>query len=183
MRKLKNSLAVLIAGFLALGCGGRIASSIGGGAAGTSSGGNDGSAGLGSGAGGAGTACQPVYNDISAGQGPKSGLGAPSAVIDASNEKLLVVTANGANFNKPALVRCNLDGRACTYNDISAGADADSGWTPSAVIDTTNGKLLVVTAIDAPAGLNPSFFRCNLDGTACTHSSLPGEGFSPTAMI
>ncbi|HEY3233648.1 MAG TPA: hypothetical protein VGJ84_02960 [Polyangiaceae bacterium] len=76
--------------------------------------------------------------------------GDPSAVIDTMNGELLVVTLDRANSYKPALFRCNLDGTACTYTDISGGQGADSGWQPSAVIDTTNAKLLVST----PNGAN-----------------------------
>jgi hypothetical protein len=67
-------------------------------------------------------------------------------VIDAINAKLLVVTTNDANSGKPALFRCNLDGTGCTYTDISAGQGTGSGFGPSAVIDTINDKLLVLTA-------------------------------------
>ncbi len=139
-----------------------------------------------------GTDC--TYTDISAGQPTDSGF-YPSAVIDTANSKLLVVTMDKHNFNKPALFRCNLDGTGCTYTDISAGQPTDSGFYPSAVIDTANRKLLVVT--EDMANFNkPTLFRCNLDGTGCTYtdisagqpveSSAPGGAdfpLSPSAVI
>ena len=131
-----------------------------------------------------GSAC--TYTDISAGQGANSGE-TPSAVVDTVNGKLLVVTNNGATGSKASLFRCNLDGTACTHTDISAGQSSLSGATPSAVIDTTNGKLLVVTN-DGANGHRPSLFRCNLDGTGCTHTDLSGGavgvyGNDPFAVI
>ncbi|HEY3233647.1 MAG TPA: hypothetical protein VGJ84_02955, partial [Polyangiaceae bacterium] len=131
-----------------------------------------------------GTGC--AYADISAGQGTHSGLN-PSAVIDAANARLLVVTNNGRNSHKPALFRCNLDGTGCTYTDISAGQGEFSGSHPSAVIDSTNRKLLVV-AENGANSYKPALFRCNLDGTGCTYTDIsagqgPNSGDSPTALI
>jgi uncharacterized protein YlzI (FlbEa/FlbD family) len=130
-----------------------------------------------------GTAC--THTDISVGQGQNSGT-LPSAVIDAKNGKLLVVTQNIANGEKTGLFRCNLDGTACTHTDISAGQGGLSGQTPVAVIDVINGKLLVVTQNNANSG-RPSLFRCNFDGTACTHTDISvgqgNSGNSPSAVI
>ena len=132
-----------------------------------------------------------TYVDISAGRGANSG-GHPSAVIDAVAGKLLVVTdddsdsASGVGHHL-GLFRCNLDGSSCTYANISAGQGAGSGTTPSAVIDAVNGKLLVATNNGAN-GNKPSLFRCNLDGTACTHVDMSdgqnaSSGFFPSAVI
>lgn len=109
-----------------------------------------------------------VYTDISAGQGMNSAgiYGRPSASIDTTNQKLLVVTENGANASKPALFRCNLDGSACGYTDISVGQGMNSGRYPSLVIDAANQKLLAVTS----TGL----FRCNLDGGNCAFADIYG---------
>src|SRR5262249_33036462 len=85
-----------------------------------------------------------TYNDISARQPRGSGLH-PSALVETVNGKLLVVTEDGANLSKPALFQCNLDGTGCTYADISAGEGAKSGLNPSAVLDPSNSRLLVVT--------------------------------------
>ncbi|HEY3233602.1 MAG TPA: hypothetical protein VGJ84_02730, partial [Polyangiaceae bacterium] len=132
-----------------------------------------------------GTAC--THTDISAGQGFGSGDD-PSAVIDTVNRKLLVVTTNGDVYtSKPSLFRCNLDGTACTHTDISAGLGPGSGYTPSAVIDTVNSKLLVVTDNYANSG-KPWLFRCNLDGTACTHTNISAgqgiaSGYWPSAVL
>jgi hypothetical protein len=106
--------------------------------------------------------------DISAGQPAQSG-GSPSAVIDAANGKLLVVTQDGANSNRPSLFRCNLDGTGCTWTDISAGQLANSCVTPSALIDMADGKLLVATTDNFGT---PGLFRCNLDGTGCAYTSM-----------
>jgi hypothetical protein len=62
------------------------------------------------------------------------------------NGKLLVATNDRANDSKPALTRCNLDGTACAWADISSGRLANSGTTPSAVIDPVHHALLVVTS-------------------------------------
>jgi hypothetical protein len=122
-----------------------------------------------------GTGC--TYTDISAGQGANSG-GTPSAMIDTVNKKLLVVTQNGANSYKPALFRCNLDGTGCTYRDISAGQDKlDQDSPPSAVIDTSNAKLLVVTTLGDTYGISnkPSLFRCNLGRGARSRTFRPAK--------
>jgi hypothetical protein len=68
-----------------------------------------------------------------------------SAVIDSVGSKLLIVTLSNDDHHKPVLYRCELDGTGCSYQDISAGQGRDSGWSPSAVIDSTARKLLVVT--------------------------------------
>ncbi|HEY3237484.1 MAG TPA: hypothetical protein VGJ84_22385, partial [Polyangiaceae bacterium] len=190
---LRFAAVVIISGFTQ-GCGGHIehdAFTIGDGAAGTSSGvGSGGSAGLG----GGGMVSQPniwdppcmSYTDIAAGQGTGSGY-FPSAVIDSTNTKLLVITRNDANSNKPALFRCNLDGTGCAYTDISAGQGSISGYGPSAVIDMINAKLLVVIYNGANSG-KPALYRCNLDGTGCMFTDIstgqgPGSGACPSAVI
>ena len=131
-----------------------------------------------------GTSCG--HTDISAGQGTSSGQ-SPSAVIDTVNSKLLVVTDDGANSDKPALFRCNLDGTSCAYVDISAGQGANSGYNPSAVIDTTNGKLLAVTQNGANSNRS-ALFRCNLDGTSCSYVDISAShagtsGMFPSARV
>jgi hypothetical protein len=120
-----------------------------------------------------GTNC--LHTDLSAGQGIDSG-NYPFPLIDALHEKLLIITRNGANNGKPSLFRCNLDGTNCLHTDISAGQGIDSGYLPSAVLDYTNGKLLVV-ASNWANGSKPSLFRCNLDGTSCIHTDISaGQG-------
>jgi hypothetical protein len=131
-----------------------------------------------------GTGC--TYSDISAGQGLFS-VSHPSAAIDSANGKILVATVNGDNGNRPGLFRCNLDGTRCTYSDISAGQPGNSGYDPSAVIDSANGKLLVVTT-NGDYARRPALFRCNLDGTGCTYSDLSaGQGDNtgsyPSALV
>lgn len=131
-----------------------------------------------------GTSCS--FIDISAGQPALSGE-QPSAVIDTTNGKLLVVTTNGANDNKAALFRCNLDGSSCSYTDISAGQAGNSGRYPTALIDAVNQKLLVVAKSGIDNGL--SLVRCELDGSACAVTDIDaatgfgGGNGNPSAII
>ncbi|TGL88538.1 chitobiase [Leptospira congkakensis] len=134
-----------------------------------------------------GTNATGTYVDISAGQGTESGV-KPILLIDQVNRKLLVVTINKANNSKPSLFRCNLDGTSCVHTDISSGQGGDAAdVSASAVIDHFNGKLLVV----APNGANDrklSLYRCNLDGTSCTHTDISAgqgidSGLFPSAVI
>ena len=121
-----------------------------------------------------GSAC--VHKYLSAGEGPNSGL-FPSAAIDVANQKLLVVTQHGLYpGGQPGLFRCDLDGFNCLYSDISAGQGAESGADPSVAVDAANAKLLVVTTNYAN-GRKPGLFRCDLDGSACTHTDISG-GYS-----
>ncbi len=95
----------------------------------------------------------------------------PSAAIDHVNSKLLVVTKNDDNSSKLALFRCDTDGTNCTYTDISTSQGSNSGQNPSLAIDTTNSKLLVATQNGAN-NEKLSLFRCDLDGTDCTHTDI-----------
>lgn len=134
-----------------------------------------------------------THTDLSAGQGINSGRN-PNAAIDTVNQKFLVVARNGANDNKPSLYRCNLDGTNCTHTDISANQGTNSAgdssshkYGPKIVIDDSNQKILVVTTNDANNG-KLSLFRCNLDGSGCTHSDISaGQGnnsaFYPSLKI
>ncbi|TGK81435.1 chitobiase [Leptospira noumeaensis] len=131
-----------------------------------------------------GTSCS--HTDISAGQGNNSGL-RPNGVIDVINKKLLVTTWNNTNNGKLSLYRCNLDGTGCSHTDISAGQGTDSGARPSAIIDPINGKLLVATWNLSNTG-KLSLYRCNLDGTTCSHTDISAgqgtdSGVYPNAAI
>ena len=99
--------------------------------------------------------------------------GGAHVLIDTANAKLLVVGASIATI-KPGVVRCNLDATSCTYIDISAGQPDKSGLSPSAAIDAATGKLLVVTRNGNTEASRPGLFRCNLDGTSCTHTDISG---------
>ena len=126
------------------------------------------------------------HTDISAGQGTNSGYD-PSAVIDTTNNKFLVVTCNSFNSKKPGLFLCNLDGTSSSHIDISVGQGSESGWFPNALIDTTNSKLLVVTQNNNNS-YKPSLFRCDLDGTNCSHHDISAgqaanSGQEPNAVI
>jgi hypothetical protein len=117
-----------------------------------------------------------AHKDASSGQGGESGH-FPSAAIDEANRKLLVVTRNGASAGRPGLFRCDLDGAgACVHADISAGQGAESGNRSSLVVDAVHKKVLVVTTNNANFG-KLSLFRCNLDGSDCTHTDISaGQG-------
>jgi hypothetical protein len=127
-----------------------------------------------------------VYADISSGQ--TNLVGRPSAVIDTLNEKLLVACTNDGNNGRLSLIRCELDGTSCTHTDVSSSASAGdrNGDSPSAVIDGS-AKLIIVTT-DAMNQGKPSLFRCNLDGTACSHADIsagrgPNSGENPSAFV
>ncbi len=92
-------------------------------------------------------------------------------VLDSTNSKILIVTRS-ASTRKLMLYRCDVDGSDCEDAiDISAGQNLTSGEDPVALLDSTNSKLLVVTRNAANSG-KPSLFRCNLDGTGCTHTDI-----------
>ncbi|WP_167881215.1 chitobiase/beta-hexosaminidase C-terminal domain-containing protein [Leptospira gomenensis] len=58
----------------------------------------------------------------------------------------------------------------------SVGQGADSGQTPSAVIDPISKKLLIATQNGSNSN-KPSLFRCNLNGTSCQHFDVSsGQG-------
>lgn len=122
------------------------------------------------------------YVDISAGQPAESGH-TPKVLIDTLNSKLLVVTEDGSNQSRLGLFRCNLDGTCCNYRDISANLGARTGFTPAAVIDEVNHKLLVTAVNSATSYVN--LFRCELDGSGCTSSDVSGgvQGQSPAIVI
>ena len=105
--------------------------------------------------------------DLGAGQGNNSGLD-PAALVDAMNGKLLVAVTDMSVSEMPALVRCNLDGTACTYTDITVGQPAKA-QVASAALDVANQKVLVLATETITT---PVLYRCNLDGTACTRTVL-----------
>ena len=114
------------------------------------------------------------FSDISAGMGDLSSYaGRIAAGIDTTNSKLLAVTRNnfGTNNGRPSLFRCNLDGSSCTYTDVSAGQGSISGREPSLAIDLVNNKLFVTTS-NYTVKYVASVFKCNLDGSSCTHTNL-----------
>ncbi|MCW7479800.1 fibronectin type III domain-containing protein [Leptospira kanakyensis] len=115
--------------------------------------------------------------DISAGLGSGTGTN-PAILVDNQNSKLLTITQSEKNDYKLSLYRCNLDGSNCIFRDISAGQSNNSASYPSATIDYIEAKLLVVTYNLANSG-KLSLYRCNLDGTECTHTDLSsGQGTS-----
>jgi hypothetical protein len=138
-----------------------------------------------------GTNCN--FRDGTAGAGNSSGR-SPSPVIDKLNSKLLIVSEDesfrdaGTAVDKPLLTTCALDGSGCVGTDISAGAPNQSGFNPSAVIDSASNKLLVVTTDNTGSQGKIRLFRCNLDGSACTTSDISagqpvGSGYYPRAIL
>ncbi|MCB1193966.1 MAG: hypothetical protein H7A23_06560 [Leptospiraceae bacterium] len=102
----------------------------------------------------------------------------PSTAIDTINSKLLIATTNQDNDSKLSLFRCNLDGTNCIHTDISAGLDpvivgSGSGWYTSIAIDpnSSNPKILVATT-NYSNNKKLSLFRCDLDGSNCTHTDI-----------
>ncbi len=108
---------------------------------------------------------EATFVDISVGH--PDALAGPATLIDTINKKVLVITTDFTNLNKPILFRCNLDGTACSYIDISAGRPQSGAG--SAVIDELNSKLLVTTC---GANCGPALLRCNLDGSGCAYTDL-----------
>jgi hypothetical protein len=130
-----------------------------------------------------GTSCSYIVVSV----GPAQSGGNPSLAIDEANSKLLIATEDASNGYRPALFRCNLDGSSCTYADISAGTGVTSGEYPSIGIDSTGGKLVVVTQ-DQGNAFKPALFRCNLDGTSCAYTDISagagtGSGATPKVAI
>lgn len=108
----------------------------------------------------------------------KTGLD-PRAVIDEINRKLLIAFTSSTDSTPDAestlsLFRCDLDGTNCTANVISSVAS--SGTNPSITINPANNMLYIAT--DNRNTTNPttigklSVFRCNLDGTGCSHTDV-----------
>ncbi|MCW7468810.1 fibronectin type III domain-containing protein [Leptospira kanakyensis] len=59
-----------------------------------------------------------------------------------------------------------------TRVDITAGQVVNSGRYPSVVLDPINKKILIVTANQYSYPAKVSLFRCNLDGSSCTHTDI-----------
>src|SRR5262249_14759066 len=111
----------------------------------------------------------------------------PRAVVDAANNKLLIVTEDDSNLaieGKTHLFRCNLDGTACTDRDLSGLVGITTpnvGLHPSAVIDTVNQKLIIATTNNSgpyPNGLY--LLICSLDGSSCTAVDAAANTFPQT---
>lgn len=124
------------------------------------------------------------YADISAGQAANSGYN-PKSRIDYTNQKLVIAARNQANASLPGVYICDLDGSNCIYRDISAGQATAALPDPTIEIDTLNQKLLV--AGTNTGNLNRiSLFRCDLNGTNCTHNDLSagnGASYSPVLLL
>jgi hypothetical protein len=88
----------------------------------------------------------------------------PSAVIDTASGKLLVVTGNGS-IPKPALFRCNLDGTACTYTDISAGQAGAPRPSRGIVLDDAYGDTAAGEQAIRPALPRSSWGLCDAVGS------------------
>lgn len=92
---------------------------------------------------------------------------------DTINDKYLIISVISS---KLTLYRCNKNDFQCSQHDISANQPDSSASKPSTVIDTLNHKLLV-TAQNFANNNKLSLYRCNLDGTNCSHSDISaGQG-------
>jgi hypothetical protein len=101
-------------------------------------------------------------------------------VVDTANKKLLTVTSNYTNSDgihfQGGLFRCELDGTNCTFRDFHG---TEEYWQPSVLIDPWSGKLLIsaMTHRPWPAPPGVGLFRCDLDGSSCTHTDI----YKPTS--
>ncbi len=96
-------------------------------------------------------------------------VGPTGMVFDSTNSKVLTVTSRTPSFT-PILYRCDVDGSNCSTIDISAGqSGAIEGRR--VLLDSTNSKLLLV-AENVGNSRKPSLFRCDLDGSNCTHTDI-----------
>ncbi|TGM04603.1 chitobiase/beta-hexosaminidase C-terminal domain-containing protein [Leptospira jelokensis] len=126
-----------------------------------------------------------IHVDISAGQGENTGFNS-IPIVDYFNKKVLITTST-SSINNVNLFSCDFDGTNCTFSDISAGHGDNHGYEPKPIIDFINQKLLVVTY--SLINYVPNLFRCDLDGTNCTHKVVnqnlaPGTaGNNPTITI
>ncbi|TGL51555.1 chitobiase [Leptospira kemamanensis] len=120
-----------------------------------------------------GTGC--TYANVSAGQ---TNIFDPKIVLDHINRKVLIaVRLSGVMNAMLGLIKCDLNGANCDYVGISS---ANAGYYPDPFIDALNEKLLIVTA-NYGNNYRPSLFRCNLDGTGCSHTDLSNAFGNSTA--
>jgi hypothetical protein len=113
----------------------------------------------------------PVHTDLTGDAGVFSYGQFPSAAIDTTNNKLVVVTIDGqSNFR---LTICNLDGTSCNRPTVGA-----AGTYPSLVVDSSSGKLLI-TYITSTSHLG--VYRCDLNGSNCASidvTTKAGQSFT-----
>ncbi|TGK99913.1 chitobiase/beta-hexosaminidase C-terminal domain-containing protein [Leptospira levettii] len=126
------------------------------------------------------------HSDISNGQGNGSGT-EPDLTFDPLNKKILVVTRNSYNQGKLSLFKCNHDGNNCTHLDLSSGQGSSSGASPNITLDKLNKKILVVTNNGSNQS-KPSLFRCDIDGSNCSHRDISSgqssqSGITPQIFI
>ncbi|EMY69821.1 chitobiase/beta-hexosaminidase C-terminal domain-containing protein [Leptospira vanthielii] len=97
-----------------------------------------------------GTGC--TLADVSTGQSYGSG-NFPILNIDLLNRKILLVTRNDSNYFRPSLYRCDLNRTNCTHTDLIGpqGTNEYGNYItlsdynePEAILDPTNGKLLII---------------------------------------
>ena len=79
-----------------------------------------------------------------------------SAVLDALDGKIGVLTEDRNAGFRPSLFRCNVDGSGCTYTDISASATF-SADDPTITVDPETGQLFGLTEND-DSNYTPSLF-------------------------
>jgi hypothetical protein len=116
----------------------------------------------------------PIYIDIT--QNFDAGVGQYSIAVDQTNHKLDVVYA----ATVPGVVRCDLNdttGSSCVYAPMPGTAGAGPGQVAPAVIDATNGKLILVQAYSRAATGSSLYARsCGLTdatGSTCVVPTSP----------
>jgi hypothetical protein len=116
-----------------------------------------------------GTGC--IYRDLTNGQTTGKIARRTGAVIDETNDKLLVVTDGGNAGSDPTLFRCNRDGTNCDgAKDLGAPSMAGVNRINVAV-DDVNKKFL---ASFNSGGSGGTIVRCDLDGSNCTFPPYGG---------
>lgn len=95
----------------------------------------------------------------------------PDILLDSERNKLLIITENGNIWSRPSLFYCTLDTLECTHKFISE--EDDSGYNPSAVIDSKNSKLIVVSQnLFDLISTKPSLYECDLVNYDCVHTFI-----------
>jgi hypothetical protein len=106
---------------------------------------------------------QTILQDVSAGQGSDSGVGA-SITIDTANQQTVIVT------NNLLVSRCDLDGTNCTSADLWSTNPFDIAFVMPLVATTTNQLIVAARSTDSQALM----YRCKLDGTGCGYTNISG---------
>lgn len=106
----------------------------------------------------------------------------PSAVVDETNERLIVAVTLGTSSGTLVLYRCNLVGAlACNYTSLWYSTPLHSARTVDAAID---GQQLVIATLSSTFGIG--LYRCNLallKASACNATDLTSQAVPSTGGI